>query len=215
MRKCKFEELIDNYLLNRLDEGKKSEFEEHYFNCPSCFEKMVERDKLISIVKDEGDMIFQDEYMAEEAKGVSWFQKIVSLLTPKQWAAAAVSACLLLLIGFGLIYFHNPKPSFRIDSYDVRGAQIKIKIKFIPPADIRIEWSKSAEDAEYEISINNNGDRVWSASEKIKDNFMVLPEEAKTRIKLDKKYFCEVKAFSSQGRLAAFGKTEFKIQKIQ
>ncbi len=71
MRKCKFEDLIDNYLLNRLDGDKKKNFEEHYFNCPCCFETMVERDELISIIKLKGDMIFQDQLMVEETKGMT------------------------------------------------------------------------------------------------------------------------------------------------
>jgi hypothetical protein len=151
MRKCKFEDLIDNYLLNRLDEEKKKNFEEHYFNCPYCFEKMVERDELISVIKYKGDMIFQDEYAVEETKGLTWTEKIVSLLTPKQWAATAVSAFMLLII-FCLIFYVIPNrsptpPSFPPPGDQAeRGAQIKIKV--IPS---KIEWSKLGEDVEYKI----------------------------------------------------------------
>ena len=52
MKKCKFEDFIDDYLLNRLVDGKEKEIVEHYFNCPYCFEKMVERYELISVVKN-------------------------------------------------------------------------------------------------------------------------------------------------------------------
>ena len=213
MRKCKFEDLIDNYLLNGLDGDKKKKFEEHYFNCSCCFEKMVERDELISVIKRKGDMIFQDEYVVEETKGGTWVEKIVSLLTPKQWATAAVSAFLLLFI-FCLIFYVIPNrgptaPPFPITDDSVeRGTQIKIKV--IPS---KIEWSKLGEDVEYKIYIYDNGDKLWSST--TKENFIVLPEEVKRRMILGEIYSCEVKAFSPQGPLKASGKTEFKIQKTE
>jgi hypothetical protein len=214
MRKCKFEDLIDDYLLNKLDEDKKKKFEEHYFNCPSCFEKMVERDKLISIIKQKGDMIFKDEHAAEEIKRAAWFEKIVSLLTPKQWAAAAISACLLLLVSFGAILYFNSKPSFRNDNDDrFRGQQIKIEL--IPAAGVpsKIKWSRAGEDADYKISINHNNVQLGSWT--TKENFIVLPDEVKSRMKLGEEYSCEVKAFSPPGSLFAQGETSFKILKTE
>ena len=110
MRKCDSEYLIDDYLLDRLDEDKKNRFEEHYFSCSCCFEKMVERDELISIIKNKGDMIFQDEYAVEKAKGATWFEKIVSLLTPTQWALIPVYTALLLIVIFVFIPYFKPAP---------------------------------------------------------------------------------------------------------
>jgi hypothetical protein len=211
MRKCNFENLIDAYLLNRLDEDKKKKFEEHYFNCPSCFEKMVERDELISIIKRQGDMISQDEYAAEEAKGAAWFEKIVSLLTLKQWAAAAVTTCLLLIVSIGVIFYFSSKPSFRLDKPDLRGGQIIIKLAVGVPSEI--EWSRSGEDADYEISINHDGVQLGSWT--TKENFIVLPDEVRSRMKLGEEYSCEVKAFSPPGSLVAQGETSFKIMKTE
>jgi len=213
MRKCKFENLIDNYLLNGLDGDKKKKFEEHYFNCPYCFEKIVERDELISIIKYKGDMIFQDQLVVEETKGMTWVEKIVSFLTPKQWAATAVSACLFLIIGCLFLYVipnRGPTPpSFPIPNDSIeRGTQIKIKV--IPS---KIEWSRLGEDVEYKIYIYNNGEKLWSST--TKENFIVLPEVVKKRMILGKIYSCEVKAFSPHGPLKASGKTEFKIQKTE
>jgi hypothetical protein len=213
MRKCKFEDLIDNYLLNRLDEEKKKKFEVHYFNCPYCFEKMVERDELISVIKCKGDMIFQDQHVAEEAKGATWIEKIVSLLTPKQWAAAAVSGFLLLIISC-LIFYVIPNrgptpPPFSIPDDSVeRGTQIKIKV--VPS---KIEWSRLGEGVEYKICIYDNGDKLWSTT--TKENFIVLPEEVKKRMTLGEIYSCEVKAFSFQGSLKASGRTQFKIRRSE
>ncbi|NIM59225.1 MAG: hypothetical protein GTO16_09835 [Candidatus Aminicenantes bacterium] len=213
MKKCKYEDLIDNYLLNKLDEVKKKKFEEHYFNCPYCFEKMAERDELISVIKYKGDMIFQEEYAVEEKKGVTGIEKIVSLLTPKQWAATAASALLLLII-FSLILYIIPNrgptpPPFPIpDDSTERGAQIKIKV--VPS---KIEWSKLGEDVEYKIYIYHNGDKLWSTT--TKENFVVLPEEVKKSMTLGEIYLCEVKAFSAQGPLKASGRTQFKIRRSE
>ena len=52
MKKCMFEEFIDDYLLNRLVKTKENKFEKHYFECPYCFGKMLERQEIISIVKN-------------------------------------------------------------------------------------------------------------------------------------------------------------------
>jgi len=213
MKNCKFDVLIDNYLLNRLDGDKKKEFEEHYFSCPNCFEKMVERDELISVIKYKGDMIFKDQHVAEENKGVTWTENIVSLLTPKQWATTAVSAFLLLII-FGLIFYVIPNrgttpPTFSIlDDSTERGTQIKIKV--IPA---KIEWSELGEDVEYKIYIYDKSDKLWSTT--TKENFIVLPEEVKKRMTLGEIYYCEVKAFSPQGTLKASGKTQFQIRKTE
>jgi hypothetical protein len=213
MRKCKFEDLIDDYLLNRLDEKKKKKFEMHYFNCPHCFEKMAERDELISVIKYKGDMIFQDEYAVEETKGMTRFEKIVSLLTPKQWAATAVSSFLLLII-FCLFFYVIPDrgptpPTFPVpDDSTERGEQIKIKV--IPS---KIEWSKLCKNVEYKIYIYDNGDKLWSAT--TKENFVVLPKEVKKRMTPGKIYSCEVKVFCSQGALKTSSRTQFKIRKSE
>ena len=213
MKNCKFDVLIDNYLLNRLDEDKKKEFEEHYFSCPYCFEKMVERDELISVIKYKGDMIFKDQQVTEETKGVTWTENIVSLLTPKQWATAAVSAFLLLIV-FGLIFYVIPSPDpmgpvFPELEGDIqRGTQIKIKV--IPA---KIEWSELGEDVEYKIYIYDKSDKLWSTT--TQENFIVLPEEVKKRMTLGEIYSCEVKAFSAQGTLKASGKTQFQIRKTE
>ncbi len=213
MRKCKFEDLIDNYLLSRLEKDKKKKFEEHYFNCSYCFEKMVERDELISVIKYKGDMIFQDQLVVEETKGVTWVKKVVSLLTPKQWAATAVSACLFLIICCLFLYvIPNRRPTLPpgsiVDESIVRGTQIKIKV--IPA---KIEWPELGEDVEYKIYIYDKGDKLWSAT--TTENFIVLPEEVKSLMTLGKIYSCEVKAFSPLGPLKASGKTQFKIRKTE
>jgi hypothetical protein len=212
---CKCEHLIDNYLFDRLDDEKKKKFEEHYFNCPYCFEKMVERDELISLIKQKGDVIFQDEYVVEEEKGAAWFEKIVSFFTPKQWALIPVYAALLLIVVFTLIpYFKPAPPQFFISEDRVRGESITlispvIDIKTVPS---KFEWKDTGEDVGYKIYIYDDGEKLWATT--TKDNFIVLPEKVRKRMTLGEKYSWEVKAFSPEGTLVAISsKVHFKITK--
>lgn len=215
MKMCKYKHLIDDYLFDRLDDEKKKKFEEHYFNCPYCFEKMVERDELISLIKQKGDGIFQDEYVVEERKGATWFEKIVSFFTPKQWALIPVYTALLLIVVFILIpYFKPAPPQFFISEDRVRGESITlispvIDIKTVPS---KFEWKDSGEDVEYKIYIYDDGEKLWTTT--TKDNFIVLPEKVRKRMTLGEKYSWEVKAFSPKGTLIALSsKVHFKITK--
>ncbi len=215
MKTCKCKHLIDDYLFDRLDDEKKKKFEEHYFNCTYCFEKMVERDELISLIKQKGDVIFQDEYVVEEEKGATWFEKIVSFFTPKQWALIPVYTALLLIVVFTLIpYFKPAPPQFFISEDRVRGESITlispvIDIKTVPS---KFEWKDTGEDVGYKIYIYDDGERLWATT--TKDNFIVLPEKVRKRMTLGEKYSWEVKAFSPEGTLIAISsKVHFKITK--
>lgn len=215
MRKCKFADLIDDYLLNRLAGENKEKFEEHYFNCHYCFEKTMERDELISVIKSKGDIIFKDEYVAEEAKGETWLEKITSFLTPKQWAMVTVSACLFFVILFGVIpNLKTSSPQFFINEDLVRGASITLispvfETQTVPS---QFEWKKLGEDLEYKIYIYDNGDVLWK--ETTKENFIVLPGEIKNLLTSGEKYSWQVKAFSPEGVLVSVSsRVQFKINK--
>lgn len=216
MKNCKFQDLIDDYLLNRLSEDKRGSFEEHYFNCPSCFEKMVEREELISVIKSKGNLIFQqDEYVVQEAKGETWLEKITSFLTPGQWATVAVSVCLLLIVIFGVIpSLKTTSPQFFINEDMVRGGSITLispvfETHMVPS---QFEWKKAGEDVEYRIYIYDNGNVLWNTT--TKENFVVLPEEIKKLLTSGEKYSWQVKAFSPEGILISVSsRVQFKINR--
>ena len=222
MKKCNSKVQIDDYLFNRLDEDTKEEFEKHYFNCPSCFKKMAERNELIAVVKSKGQTIFKDEYIAEAAKGETWLEKFTSFLTPRQWALSTVSAALLLAAIFYVIpNLKTTTPQFYIDedAFTVRTADNKISL--ISPiidrktVQSKLEWVKlEREDVEYTVYIYNNGDLLWS--ETTKENSINLPEETKSQLMTiaSEKYSWQVKAFSPEGTLISIsGKVRFTIQK--
>jgi len=217
MKMCKYEHLIDDYLFDRLDDEKKKKFEEHYFNCHYCFEKMVEREELISTIKLKGETIFQDEYVADMRKGATWFEKIASFFTPKRWALISVYAAVVLVVTCVLISRFKPSPpQFFISEDTVRGESITlispvIDIKTVPA---KFEWKDSGKNVEYKIYIYDNGNKLWNAT--TKDNFIFLPERVRKRMTLGGKYSWEVKAFSPEGTLIAISsKVQFKIAKIE
>ncbi len=215
MRNCKFEETIDNYLFNRLSKDEKNKFEEHYFNCPSCFEKMVERDELIAAIKYKGQEIFKDEYVAKSAKGETFGEKITAFLTPKVWATAAISAMLIAVIAFGVLPMLKPTspPQFSINGDAVRGAQITLispiwESERVPE---KFEWNKMGEEVDYKIYIYDNGDTLWNDT--TKNNYISLPENIKDTLASGKKYSWQVKAFSPEGTLISVSsRVQFKIK---
>lgn len=216
MRKCKFKEMIDSYLLNRLPEEEKNKFEEHYFNCHSCFETMVERDELISIIKSRGQSIFKDEYVSEEAKGETWSEKISSFLTPRQWATVAASALIITVIILAFLpkLFKPSPPQFFINEDRVRGESITLispvwESETVPSM---FKWKKFGEDTEYKIYIYDNGFILWQ--NRTKENFIVLPKDVREVIASGEIYSWQVKAFSPEGTLISVSsRVQFKISK--
>ncbi len=204
MRHCMFEDFIDDYLFNRLDETQREAFEEHYFNCPLCFEKMAARDELITVIKTKGSEVFRDVY-APETTSRSWLESVFAFLTPRQWAMAAVSAALILIVAFGVIPNLKTKaPEFFINEDLVRGSSITLispvidNLKQIPS---EFRWQSLGENIEYKLFIYDNGNLVWSTT--TENNFIILSEEVKKLMATGQKYSWQVKAFSAEGTLIA------------
>jgi hypothetical protein len=217
MIKCNFDNLIDDYLLNKLDKKERENFEEHYFNCEHCFEKMVARDELVAIIKNKGQMIFADEERQEEKKEVFFIEKIFSSLTPRQWAYAAVSVALVLLVLLNVVPLlkKTTLPPFFLDldkEERIRGNSLSlispvIDIKYVPS---QFMWAPLGDNVDYKISIFFNHNPFWTAT--TKESTISLPEEIKNRMQASGKYSWQVKAFSPQGTLLAVSpKVQFKI----
>ncbi|MFP4081789.1 MAG: zf-HC2 domain-containing protein [Candidatus Aminicenantes bacterium] len=212
MKKCKYENLIDDYLMNRLSDDKMEEFELHYFNCSHCFEKMQEREEIISVIKAQGHQLFRDQYLAEEKERLPWYASIPSLLTPRQWAVAAASAALILIVILGVIpNLKTTSPQFFINEDVVRGESITlisplIDINTVPS---RFKWRSLGKDVEYRIYIYNQK-LLWTGT--TTESTITLPEEVKKLMNSDQKYSWQVKAFSPEGTLLAVSsRVEFKI----
>ncbi|NPV83280.1 MAG: zf-HC2 domain-containing protein [Candidatus Aminicenantes bacterium] len=212
MSKCKFEDLIDGYLLNRLSEGDKEAFEEHYFNCSSCFEKLQERDVIIRTIKNNPALLEEkEEVRSSVLAGLR--REVASFLTVRQLAFAGVTALLVMIIVFAVLpRGQAPAPNFFLtDEETVRGSSITLISPVIDMSQIpsSFEWKKLGENIEYQISIFN-GQLLWKAT--TKENRITLPDEVKARMVPGEKYSWQVKAFGPDGTLIAVSsRVQFKI----
>jgi len=198
MNICKSKDQIDDYLLNNLSEKQRENFENHYFNCPSCFQQMVERDEIIATVKLKGEQIFNDLESAIKATHPSWADRFVSFFSPKQWAAVTLSAALILVVVLGVVpQFKSSAPQFQLDDTITRGQTITLISDAIPA---QFRWEDLGEDVEYTITIDNHI-QIWTAA--TPNNYISLPEKIKAKMKPGVKYFWQVKAFSREGSLIA------------
>jgi hypothetical protein len=214
MRKCKHEDLIDSYLLNTLSEEKKQEFEAHYFNCRVCFDKMAERDEMLTAIKYKGDTIFQDLETEREVERVPMLEQIWAFFTPKQWILATATVAVLVVVALGVLpNLTTTSPQFFVNDDLVRGGSIKlispvIAVDAIPS---QFRWESLGENVEYKIEIYNH-ELLWSAT--TSNNYIALPLDVKDRMVTGEKYSWQVKAFSAEGTLIAVSsKVQFPVTK--
>ena len=204
MKTCNYNNLIDDYLMNKLNEAKKMEFEEHYFNCQMCFEKMEERNELIAVVKDRGKTIFKEERKEEKTRVFS-FDKVFSFFSPKQWAVTTVTAALMLVIFLGVSpLLRKSTPQFVLDEGGrLRGESITLISPVIDHNTVptQFKWKKLGEDEEYKIFLYSNDELIWSKS--TKETFLALPDEIRNTMQAGIKYWWQIKAFSPHGALIA------------
>ncbi|MGB9764672.1 MAG: zf-HC2 domain-containing protein [Candidatus Saccharicenans sp.] len=213
MSKCKFENLIDGYLLNRLSERDKAAFEEHYFNCSSCFQKLQERDLVIRIIKNHPEVLAVKESEARVPWLVALRKELAAWFSLRQLALAGITAVLALVIILTVIPRNQVKgPNFFLtDDETVRGSAITLISPVIDMNQIpsSFEWKKLGENVEYQISIFNH-ELLWKAS--TKENRITLPPEIKAKMTPGEKYSWQVKAFAPDGTLIAVSsRVQFKI----
>ncbi len=214
MKKCQYADQVDDYLLNRLEGTAREQFEEHYFNCESCFQMMEERDVLISTIKDHGAWIFREEPAVRRPDWVPAWKRALTSFTPRQWATVGVAAAALILVAvIGVVpRFQGHAPEFILsDNEIVRGESLTlispvIDVKSIPSY---FEWRHLGEDVEYKIFIYNSR-LLWSAT--TKEIRIVVPDEIKRQMVAGQKYSWQVKAFSPKGALIAVSsKVQFQV----
>lgn len=204
MKKCHFENMIDDYLFDRLDEDRKEKFEKHYFECPHCFEKMQRTDEMIAVIKANGSEIFRDVHAPQKSR-TSRLEPVLAFLTPRQWAVAVVSAALILVAAIGIIpHLKTTPPEFFINDDLVRGSSITLispvmdDLERIPS---EFKWESLGKDIEYKLFIYHEEELLWSIT--TEENFVVLEEKTKSLMAPAQRYSWQVKAFSPEGTLIA------------
>ncbi len=213
MKKCQYADMIDDYLLNRLEGGAKEQFEEHYFNCSSCFQIMEERDALVSTIKARGAWIFKEKPAAGRTDWVPAWKRALASFAPRQWATVGLAAAVVLFAVFGILpRFQGHTPQFVLsDNEIVRGESLTL---ISPVIDVRsvpayFEWRKLGEDVEYKIFVYNSS-LLWT--ETTRDTRIVVPDQIKQQMVVGQKYSWQVKAFSPKGTLIAVSsRVQFQV----
>jgi len=216
MRKCKFEEKIDDYLLDRLSKREKDEFEKHYFNCPICSEELIFREKIFETIREKGSEIFADVILdTHKPAKISSFNKIAYFFRSKKWALASIGILLIILSGsFFYLYQNLTQPGFFPPTGEIiRGEAITL---LYPHGELKkypkyFYWKELGGNPKYLLCIfDDKNNLIWKV--KTKNNRIKLPDKIKKLIKKENFYFWEVKALSPQG--AIIGKSRRGIFRI-
>ncbi len=221
MKPCEQEGKIDAYLMGKLSQADSDAFEDHYFNCPACFQKTYARNELVDVIKHKGARIFAPEEEAREARRraaespkVPVWNKIAAFLSPRPWVAVAAAAAVLGVVILGVVPRSNPSaPVFSaVEDATVRGASVETisPAGALSKAPAAFSWQAAAGAAEYGISLFKGSELIWSAS--VREARAALPADAALGLEPGVAYAWQVKAYSAEGTLlAASARTEFSI----
>jgi hypothetical protein len=207
MTKCRYEGLIDGYLLDKLKPEEQTDFEEHYFICRSCFSKMSERDEIIQILRKEDVLRGPSGDLAEGSRAGSRVRRTWASLTPRRWVVAGVSA-VVLFIAVWLLHPRTgtvPPPLVLTEDETVRGGAVTL---VSPVADIQeapafLEWKSAGDDLEYKVSLAGRSPLMTAST---KDTRLVLTDDFRARLKAGVTYSWQVQAFKADGTLTAVSK---------
>lgn len=203
MKKCRYEDKIDEYLLNRLEGTERDAFEEHYFNCEDCFRMLRERERLIGAVKLRGRALL-------EAPPV---RSLVRRPAPLAWAAAAAGVALIAATILVLPRFGRRAPEIVLTGDGaVRGGTIACLFPNgdLPEPPAAFAWRAPGTDLEFRVYLFRS-DVIWT--ETTRANALALPPEIRARIADGEAYEWQVKAFSPQGGLAALSdRVRFQVK---
>jgi len=213
MKKCQYTDMIDDYLLNKLEGASKEQFEEHYFNCSSCFQTMEERDALVSTIRARGAWIFKKEPAAGRRDWVPAWKRALASFTPRQWATVGLAAAVVLFAVFGILpRFQGQTPQFVLsDNEIVRGESLTLISPVIDVGSVPgyFEWRQLGEEVEYKIFVYNSS-LLWT--EATRDTRIAVPDNVKQQMVAGQKYSWQVKAFSPKGTLIAVSsRVQFQV----
>jgi hypothetical protein len=204
MKKCRYEELIDSYLLDKLKPEEQTDFEEHYFICRSCFSKMSDRDEIVQILRKEGVLTAPSEVPAAGPRAGSRAKKARGFLTPVRLAVVGVSvAALLMAVWLVLPRSGSVSPPLVLTGDEtVRGGAVTpvSPVADVPEAPAWLEWKSAGDDIEYRVSLSRRSPLMTAST---KDTRLAVPDDIRARLKAGLTYSWQVQAFKADGTLVA------------
>jgi len=198
MARCAFEDRIDAYLRGELPPEEEARFEEHYFNCPACFQETAERGELEEALRSGGETAFREQPRIRLRPG---------------WIYAAAAAVIGLAVILSLPS-SPPKPSpFQFPADEtVRGAGLAVlgPAGVLPAPPDRLEWRPVPGAAVYKLTLTSEGEDVWAAE--TTDKTVALPADVRSRLVEGRDYVWKVRAYAAEGRmLGASPPTSFRV----
>jgi hypothetical protein len=93
------EEIIERYVRNQLAEAERKAFEEHFFGCDDCFEKLQVAERFVAGVRDAASRGLLAREVEDTSRGSSWRGWLVPAF------GVSVCAALVLATFSGWLYF--------------------------------------------------------------------------------------------------------------
>jgi hypothetical protein len=208
MMKCRDERQMDRYILGRLSEGQTRDFEEHYFNCPACFEKLKEREATVAAVVRK-----RDELLAPGRVAPSLGGRIRAAFAFHPRAVAAAAGLVLVIAAGLLILGRGPQAGPAAGGEIVRGTTIVVLAPSgaLKAAPTELAWKPTAPGREYQAEISGPG-LSWTSP--ATETGIVLPEDVRAKLRPGVAYIWQAKAYTPDGTLAERSpKTAFTITK--
>ncbi len=210
MRHPDYEAQIEPYLLGRLSPEETGRFEDHYFNCPSCFRMTAERATLLEAVKAAGPGLAASNGREErQPAGTGGWPRRKTFVG---WAAAG--AVLLIIAATVMILprrGQEPPDYARVGSDIVRGETLAIISPqgALTAAPEVFSWKAVAGAVEYAFVLEGI-DPVWMAT--TRDTSIKTRADVRDRLRPGRAFSWKVKAYSAEGiLLAASAEASFSI----
>jgi hypothetical protein len=203
MRKCHFEEKIDDYLLEKLEEAEREAFQEHLFNCPSCFARTSDREEILHVIKTNPSLLTEPEGVPEKTRPFFGLRLWLASFKPREWALAGLTACVSLAVLALLLTRPSDSPVFLLeDDTAVRGNAVTLISPVIDVGGIPsfFEWRVVGENTLYDLTLSNHT-VLWKTT--TRENRVVLPPEIRAKMKAGESYSWQIKAFTAEGTLIA------------
>ena len=102
-------ELITRYLFGELPEDETKNFEEHYFQCKTCFKELKIAEDAINIIAKDGKAILNSGKSYENKDSRNIIHKLIfpGLSLPKRWGIAFAALAVIVLVLF--LTFRNDR----------------------------------------------------------------------------------------------------------
>ena len=99
------DEVIDNYIAVKLSKEEMETFDEHCFNCDTCFRELTLREEMVNLIKVEGKVIFAEYLEKQKAVKRGLLQTLIEKFRRIDWSGQNRLSFAIVVIGVLAILF--------------------------------------------------------------------------------------------------------------